>query len=78
MPPKTGSGIINFFMDKKNKTGLVELDDLRDQIIQENNNANILKYNIPHTAWKLHKAICTNGANSPQKNMIKNALELKL
>ncbi len=78
MPPKTGSGIINFFMDKKNKTGLVELDDLRDQIIQENNNANILKYNIPHTAWKLHKAICTNGANSPQENMIKNALELKL
>jgi len=76
MPPKTGSGIINFFMDKTNITGLDKLDALRDQIIQENNNKNIIKYKIPHTAWKLHKAICTNGANSPQNNMIKNALEL--
>ncbi len=76
MPPKTGSGIINFFMDENKKINCEKLNDLRKQFIQENTNENIVNYEIPHTAWKLHKAICTNGANTPQENMIKNALEL--
>lgn len=76
MPPKTESGIINFFMDEDKKTNCEKLNVLRPQFIKENTNANIVNYEIPHTAWRLHKAICTNGANSPQENMIKNALEL--
>ncbi|MBM3455865.1 MAG: hypothetical protein FJX80_12075 [Bacteroidetes bacterium] len=76
MPPKTASGIIDFFMNIKNRTNCQELNELRLQFIQENNNENIVKYKIPHTAWKLHKAICTNGANTPQETMIRNALDL--
>jgi hypothetical protein len=75
MPPKTGSGIIGFFMDDNKKTNCEKLNNFRKQFIQENKNENIVKHDIPHTAWRLHKAICTNGANSPQDYMIRNALD---
>jgi hypothetical protein len=74
MPPKTAMGIINFFINEKNKS-LINQDlwNLRHHFIILNTNEDAQHF--PDKCMRLHKSITMNGANHPCENLLENALK---